>query len=101
MKAKTGNSGVWPTAEYKIYDGPLGKVWAVGHKPSKDIFAAAYKMGQEKHFLSYISATAINTTDLEEAEKFASAILKAVKQARKMNDKLGLNKFVESARAAE
>lgn len=90
MKTIKGHNGTTPSTDYIIYDGPVGRVGAVGNEPRPGELERARSLRMEGYMKPYVFASALNTKDLDEAEKFANAILAAVKQARKLNKKLGL-----------
>lgn len=84
MTTKTikGTSGIFNTTDHRTYDGPLGKVVAVEFHQSQEEIEAAKKMGVD-YFDPYVTCSAMNTRDLDEAAKFANALLKAIGIARK------------------
>lgn len=90
MKKIKGHNGLTPSTDYIIYDGPVGRVGVVGNQPRPGELERARSVGMEDYIRSYVFTSTLNTKNLDEAEKFAKAILAAVKQARKLNEKLGL-----------
>lgn len=81
MKTIKGTDGIVETTDHRTYDGKLGRVVAVEFHLTPEQIQAASKNGSD-YYSPYVSCTALNTRDLDEAAKFANALLEAIRIAR-------------------
>lgn len=81
-------SNTMPFIDEMISDGIIGsvKVWADSCSDVKE----ARKYKTDRFLCANVSASSINTSDLDRAYNYAIKILKAVKRARQINKQRGI-----------